>query len=76
MLPVDLLQAHKHAINRWYEIMGIDALVKSTGEWDILAANNTNRQKWAEIMQEKGLGAAIDWRDGPFQDGFKRQKHF
>ncbi|MCH7553376.1 MAG: enoyl-CoA hydratase/isomerase family protein [Chloroflexi bacterium] len=74
MLPVDLLHAHKHAINRWYEIMGIDAMVKSTGEWDVLAANNPNRQKWMEILQEKGLGAAIDWRDSPFQDGFKRQK--
>ncbi len=54
--------------------MGLDAMVKSTGEWDIIAANNPNRQKWAEVMQEKGLGAAIDWRDGPFQDEFPRKK--
>ncbi len=70
-IPRDLLHSHKAAINRWFEIMGLDAMVKSTAEWDTIASDNPARDAWAEIMRQKGLHAAIEWRDGPFADDFR-----
>ncbi|MEE9285848.1 MAG: enoyl-CoA hydratase-related protein [Dehalococcoidia bacterium] len=73
MLPNELLHSHKHAINRWFEIMGLDAMVKSTAEWDIIAAKNPNNAAWAEISRAQGVRAAIEWRDAPFHDDFRKR---
>ncbi len=68
MAPAELLHSIKQGINRWYEIMGLDTMVRSTGEWDGLGSMNPKLREWGELVQTKGLRAALDWRDGPYGD--------
>ncbi len=68
MAPIELLQSIKQGVNHWYEIMGLDAMVRATAEWDGLASKNPKIEKWAEIAEAQGIRAALDWRDVPYGD--------
>jgi len=66
-IPTDLIMLSKHALNAQFEIMGF-----RTGlMWgsDVLSLMNLRKDSgdFSRIAQEKGLKAALDERDAPFQ---------
>jgi len=66
ILPTTLLQSHKQCINRWYEIMGVDAMVRVADEFDAIANKTEAGDRFREISQSKGLKAALEDRDTPY----------
>ena len=58
----------KQAINNSYEAMGFNQALKSSLNLDILlnAAPDPLKEKFSRIRSEKGLKAAIEWRDNRF----------
>jgi len=66
--PEELLYAIKQGVNRWYEIMGLDSMVRATAEWDGLASMNPKMERWMELVRTQGVRAALDWRDKPYGD--------
>ena len=58
----------KQAINNSYEAMGFNQALKSSLNLDVLlnAAPDPLKEKFSRIRNEKGLKAAIEWRDNRF----------
>ena len=58
----------KQAINNSYEAMGFNQALKSSLNLDVLlnAAPDPLKEKFSRIRSEKGLKAAIEWRDKRF----------
>lgn len=53
-------------IHRVFEQMGFSFSMKSSGEFVTLAGRLPSNQEFKRIARERGLRAAIEWRDGPF----------
>ncbi|MBI3953606.1 MAG: enoyl-CoA hydratase/isomerase family protein [Chloroflexi bacterium] len=66
ILPTTLLQSHKQCINRWYEIMGLDAMIRTADEFDAIASRAGPGDTFRQISQTQGLKAALENRDGPY----------
>lgn len=62
------VQLTKRAINRTYEIMGLRQALLAALETDILleASEGPERAEFNRIRRERGLQAAIAWRDARF----------
>lgn len=60
----------KRAINDTYETMGFSRALKSALDTDVLlnAATDPVREEFNKIRAEKGVKAAIEWRDARFRD--------
>ena len=58
----------KRAINSSYEAMGMQQALKSGLDQDVLLniASDPIKKKFGEIRKNKGLKAAIEWRDKRF----------
>ena len=69
-LDAESVRLTKQAINRTFETMGLrEALQAGLDTAVQLEAMETpSRVKFREITKEKGLKAAIAWRDGRVQD--------
>lgn len=63
-----MLQMTKRQINRAYEIMGFRTSLQVGGDIQTLSAQRPGGGEFGRIAREKGLKAALDWRDGPFAD--------
>jgi enoyl-CoA hydratase/carnithine racemase len=65
-----VVRATKRAINRVWELSGMREGVAANVELDVMieAANLPQRDEFRRITQEKGLKAAIAWRDARFRD--------
>jgi len=63
-----LLQMTKRQINRAYEIMGIRTALAVGGDIQELSRVRPGGGEFGRIAREKGLKAALEWRDGPFGD--------
>ena len=64
----DLLAANKLAINQSYEIMGMRTALNTGPQWHALSSQlRPNAGEFTKISKEKGLKAALDWRDAPFK---------
>jgi len=63
-----MLSMTKRQINRVYEIMGIRTSLQAGGDVQELGRVRPGGGTFGQIAREKGLKAALDWRDGPFQD--------
>lgn len=63
-----MLQMTKRQINRVYEIMGIRTSLAVGGDIQELGRVRPGGEQFGRIAREKGLKAALDWRDGPFED--------
>jgi len=61
-----LLALSKRMINRVFDTQGFDVSMKSSGEFVTLAGRLPSNQEFKRIAREKGLKAALEWRDGPF----------
>ena len=58
----------KRAANRQYETMGIREALHSGTEIQALSSQRPAAAEWRRRVQEDGLKAALEWRDGPFRD--------
>jgi enoyl-CoA hydratase len=63
-----MLQMSKRQVNRVYEIMGFRTSLQVGGDIQELGRVRPGGEMFGTVAREKGLKAALDWRDGPFQD--------
>lgn len=63
-----MLQMTKWQVNRVYEIMGMRTSTQVGGDLQELGRTRSGGAEFGRIAREKGLKAALDWRDSPFQD--------
>ena len=64
----DRLAASKMMVNRAYEIMGYRTALEVGVDWQALSSYGKSRGVFREKVRSEGLRAALQWRDGPFQD--------
>jgi enoyl-CoA hydratase len=64
----EMLMYSKRAVNRQYETMGIREALHSGTEIQALSSARSAASEWRRRVQDKGLKAALEWRDGPFRD--------
>jgi enoyl-CoA hydratase len=63
-----MLQMTKRQVNRVYEIMGMRTAMQVGGDIQELGRARPGGEMFGRIAREKGLKAALDWRDSPFED--------
>ena len=63
-----MLTMTKRQVNRTYEIMGIRTALAAGADIQALSAVRPGGGEFGKIAREKGLKAALDWRDGPLND--------
>ncbi|HNO65603.1 MAG TPA: enoyl-CoA hydratase-related protein [Tepidiformaceae bacterium] len=63
-----MLQMTKRQVNRVYEIMGMRTSMQVGGDIQELGRARPGGGTFGSIAREKGLKAALDWRDSPFGD--------
>ncbi|MCC7365811.1 MAG: enoyl-CoA hydratase/isomerase family protein [Dehalococcoidia bacterium] len=63
-----MLQMTKRQVNRVYEIMGIRTAMAVGADIQELGRARPGGAEFGRIAREKGLKAALDWRDSPFGD--------
>lgn len=63
-----MLQMTKRQVNRVYEIMGLRTSMAVGGDIQELSRVRPGGAEFGRIAREKGLKAALDWRDSPFGD--------
>lgn len=68
LLPLDMLTVHKEATNRWIDNMGYQASIDACVDLDAVAHLSPYAEEFARIAREASLKAALEWRDGPFQE--------
>jgi enoyl-CoA hydratase len=68
-LPLDALSVHKHVTNRWFELAGLRTAAYEGAEFDAIYHETGSFREFGKISQERGLKAALAWRDAPFGDG-------
>jgi enoyl-CoA hydratase len=68
-VPLDALSVHKHVTNRWFELAGLRTAAAEGAEFDSIFHETASLREFTRIAEERGLKAALAWRDGPFQDG-------
>jgi enoyl-CoA hydratase len=66
-VPLDGLTAHKHVVNRWFEIAGIRTAAAEGAEFDAIWHEAHAFPEFGRIARERGLKAALSWRDDPFR---------
>ena len=64
----DRLAASKKMANRAYEIMGFRTALEVGVDWQALSSYGNSTGAFREKVRAEGLRAALQWRDGPFQD--------
>ena len=67
-IPYGLLAAHKRIVNIAVEMMGRSLVQQLACEGDAIAHLDPAVQDFGKIAAERGLKAALDWRDGKFGD--------
>jgi enoyl-CoA hydratase len=68
-VPLDALTVHKHVVNRWFEVMGLRTGAAEGAEFDAIYHETPAAAEFSRIARERGLKAALEWRDTPFGDG-------
>ena len=63
-----LVRRTKAAINRSYEIMGLVQALDMALDMDLLieGEGSDDKRAFLKLLREKGMRAALDWRDGRF----------
>jgi enoyl-CoA hydratase len=68
LIDSEMLAYSKRAVNRAYEIMGMRAALYAAADIQALSAVRPQGNVFGAIAMERGLKAALLWRDGPFGD--------
>lgn len=65
-----VLQRTKMAVNRTYEIMGMQAALRASLDIDIMIEGEGSQLKrdFLKVVREEGLGKALAWRDSRLAD--------
>ncbi len=69
MIDPELLAAQKRIVNLGMEIMGARTLQRLASENDARAHLAPSVREFGKLSREKGLKAALEWRDTKFGDG-------
>lgn len=62
----ETLSIQKEAVNSAFEIMGMEAMLKSTMIYNHLAHGTSRAATFLEKIQTSGIREAVAWRDDPF----------
>lgn len=65
-IDVEMLSLSKKVVNRTYDQMGFTISMQYGGEFDTLGHFSDSNAAWGKIVREKGMKAALEYRDGPF----------
>ena len=68
LIDSEMLTYSKRAVNRAYEVMGIQTALKAGTDIQALSAMRPQGGVFGRISQKYGLKEALIWRDGPFTD--------
>jgi enoyl-CoA hydratase len=63
---VETLSIQKEAVNMAFEILGIEAIMKSTMVYNHLAHGTDRATQFLEKIRNEGIREAVTWRDEPF----------
>jgi len=74
MVPGELLFLNKYACNRSMEIMGMRVAMEFVGKLHDYSHTFDSVREFGRVSQEKGLKAALEWRDGKFGDDYRSLK--
>ncbi|MFH1032021.1 MAG: enoyl-CoA hydratase-related protein [Chloroflexota bacterium] len=66
MIPGELLFLNKYACNKSMEIMGMRTAIEFNGQLHDYSHTFASAQEFGKINREKGLRAALEWRDNKF----------
>jgi enoyl-CoA hydratase len=69
LIDVDLLAANKRIVNMAMELMGARTMQRMATERDAIARQAPVVHEFYAMAKEKGLKAALEWRDSKFGDG-------
>jgi enoyl-CoA hydratase len=69
LIDVDLLAANKRIVNMALELMGAQTMQRMATERDAIARQAPVVHEFYAMAKEKGLKAALEWRDNRFGDG-------
>jgi enoyl-CoA hydratase len=69
MIDVDLLASNKRIVNMAMELMGARTMQRMAAERDAIARQAPVVTEFYQMAKEKGLKAALEWRDSKFGDG-------
>jgi enoyl-CoA hydratase len=69
LIDVDLLAANKRIVNMALELMGAQTMQRMATERDAIARQAPIVTEFYTMAKEKGLKAALEWRDNRFGDG-------
>ena len=67
-IPLEVNVLHKHSVNRWMEIQGLQPAIHSAAEFDVYTAFIDGRPGFRERVEEDGLREALKWRDREWKD--------
>jgi enoyl-CoA hydratase len=67
-IPWELLAANKSIVNKAMDLMGRNTLQQMAAEVDAVSHQAPIVYEFNRRSREQGIKAALDWRDGPFQD--------
>jgi enoyl-CoA hydratase len=68
LIDVDLLSANKRIVNMAMELMGARTMQRMAAERDAIARQAPVVHEFYRMAKEKGLKAALEWRDSKFGD--------
>lgn len=74
LIDVDLLSAQKRIVNTAMELMGARTIQRMAAERDCIARQAPVVTEFYTMAKEKGLKAALEWRDAKFGDGRAQTK--
>lgn len=74
LTPVEFLSVEKAAVNRYYELMGLQNGVIAGAELDVVFHFSPPAGEFSKISKERGLKAALEWRDSKFGDARASKK--
>ncbi len=74
LTPVEFLSVEKAAVNRYYELMGLQNGVIAGAELDVIFHFSPPAGEFQKISKERGLKAALEWRDSKFGDARASKK--
>jgi enoyl-CoA hydratase len=69
LIDAGLLTANKRIVNLALELMGARTMQRLASERDAIARQAPVVTEFYRMAKEKGLKAALEWRDGKFGDG-------
>lgn len=65
-VDLELLSLNKRVVNRTFDQMGFSTSIQYAGEFDSLGHFLDVNGEFAKVISQKGMKAALEWRDGPF----------